>query len=140
MEKFSPLEHRAIEAIRSGKSRSDILAENIIKANCLPKVLTDIYSKTNKVVKYHTARNKFEELTCYLRNNPDAFAATPFEEEQEEVMVKEVVEKIVNDIVIDENEVILKVKKAFDKVSTKLKAKLEVLDEVFTEIAKELEG
>ena len=147
MEKLSRTELKILNFIRSGKRKSDILSEKILSPASFGTTMTSIYSKTDEVVKYHTARNKFEELACYLRNNPDAFGSLSEANMEEccsnEVVIKEAVEKIAENIVIpssNEEEITWKVKKAFNKVSTKLKAKLEVLDEVFTEIAKELEG
>ena len=162
MENLNSTELKVFNLIRSGKSRNEIIAEGFASTVSVQNALSGIYSKTEDVMSYHTARNKFEELSCFVRNNPEAFKDVPFLEDEDksgyklvgasedETPVKN--ENTVENAVepkeaekeetspIAQNLLIYQVEKAVGRISTKLKAKIEVLDEVCTEIKKELEN
>lgn len=142
MNTFNLVERKILRLIRSGKTKSDILAEKITTPAMVQNSLSNIYSKTEDDVKYKTARTKFEELACYLRNNPDAFGNICDTVEDEEEKVVEVVEEEVKSepqgSIGSEVAAVSKVMKAIDRIITKLNTKLEILDEVKVEIVKEL--
>lgn len=64
---------RIFSYIKGGYSRNEILSKNIVKPSMFTVMLSEIFDKTDETVKYHTAKNKYEELSCYCRNNPQAF-------------------------------------------------------------------
>lgn len=146
MENLNSTELKVFNLIRSGKSRNEIIAENFATAASVQVALSGIYSKTEDVMTYHTARNKFEELACFVRNNPEVFKHIPeIEVPDEKENEKEIAWPInrselagFQGPVKSDETITLKVKKVIDKISTKLQAKLEILDEVYTEIEKEL--
>lgn len=156
MDKFNSTELRVFNLIREGKSRNEIIAEKIASPASVQVALSGIYSKTEDVMTYHTARNKFEELSCFVRNNPEAFKDIPYLEDEDKSGYKlvgasedETHDKNENAVEpkeaekeetspIAQNLLIYEVEKAVDKISTKLKAKIEVLDELCAEIKKEL--
>lgn len=147
MEKFNSMELNVFNLIRSGKSRNEILTANITTPANLSVILSGIYKKTDEYVKYHSERNKFEELAGYLRNNPEAFGPIPAgefgkiaaenkkaakskpEPKEEPQPATVPVEKIV--------------KAAFDKVGGRIQnelnissAKAQTVNELYTEIIK----
>lgn len=67
--KFTKLEKDILMAIASGKTKDDILAEKITTLKCLINTLTAIYKKTAELVQYKTERNKFEELSKFIKEN-----------------------------------------------------------------------
>lgn len=67
--KFTKLEKDILIAIASGKTKDDILAEKITTLKCLMNTLTAIYKKTAELVQYKTERNKFEELSKFIKEN-----------------------------------------------------------------------
>ena len=75
--KFTSTELVVFNMILTGCSRDDIVAAKIVAPSSLPSVLSEIYKKTEHIVKYHTAKDKFAELLCYIRNNPDEFKNYP---------------------------------------------------------------
>lgn len=139
MNEFNSTELKILNLIKSGKTRSDILAEKISTSANVLNALYNIYSKTEDDVKYKTARNKFEELACYLRNNPDAFGPLlEVAEVEEEKVVGVVEEETLQGSTSSEDPAASRVMKAIDRIITKLHIKLEILDEVKAEIEKEL--
>ena len=147
MEKFNSIELKIFDLIRAGKSRSQILAKKITTAANMQNALCGIYSKTEDLVKYKTARNKFDELSCYMRNNPGAFdSLLEVEEVEEEKVGAAEVEEVKLEPLkgftgpVDSETATSKVMKVIDRISTKLQAKLEILDEVKAEIEKELDN
>ena len=77
MEKLTNSELKILNLIKSGKTKEDILSEKITTAGNLSFILSHIYQKTDHLVNYHSAKDKYGELVCYLRNNPDAFSIVP---------------------------------------------------------------
>ncbi len=67
--KFTKLEKDILMAIASGKTKDNILAEKITTLKCLMNTLTAIYKKTAELVQYKTERNKFEELSKFIKEN-----------------------------------------------------------------------
>lgn len=67
--KFTKLEKDILMAIASGKTKDDILAEKITTLKCLINTSTAIYKKTAELVQYKTERNKFEELSKFIKEN-----------------------------------------------------------------------
>ena len=145
MEKFNSIELKIFNLILAGKSRSQILAKKITTAAMMQNALCGIYAKTEDIVKFKTARNKFDELACFVRNNPDAFNSFLEVEEAEEVVAAEVEEVKLESLKgstgpADSETATSKVMKVIDRISTKLQTKLEILDEVKIEIEKELDN
>lgn len=75
--KFNATELKMFNLIREGKSRNEVLTSGITTPACANMVLCMIYEKTDDIVKYRSARDKFKELQGYLRNNPTAFTPIP---------------------------------------------------------------
>lgn len=76
--KFNSIELRVFNLIREGKSRDEIAASGITTSSNLNAILAGIYEKTDDLVGYHSARSKYKELQCFIRNNPNML--TPFPE------------------------------------------------------------
>lgn len=138
MEKFTKSELDIVNFIKAGKSKSDILTAKVTTLASLNFLLSNIYKKTDELVKYHSERNKFEELAGYIRNNPEAFSPIPaaFKEvptetkkQQKLQTAKMPVEKVV--------------KAAFDKIGGRVQnelnivnIKIETINELYNEIVK----
>lgn len=76
--KFNSMELKVFNLIREGKSRDELATSGITTASNLNAVLAGIYEKTDDLVGYHSARSKYKELQCFIRNNPNML--TPFPE------------------------------------------------------------
>lgn len=76
--KFNSMELKVFNLIREGKSRDEIATSGITTASNLNAILVGIYEKTDDLVGYHSARSKYKELQCFIRNNPNIL--TPFPE------------------------------------------------------------
>lgn len=76
--KFNSMELKVFNLIREGKSRSEIATCGITTTSNLNAILVNIYDKTEDIVGYCSRRDKFKELQCFLRNNPNVL--TPFPE------------------------------------------------------------
>lgn len=92
---LNPTELRVFNLIKEGKSRNEILMSGISTPTSLSLILSTIYNITDEKVKYHTIRDKFKELQCFLRNNPTVFNLIPANkkgnpvEDKTEYMTKE---------------------------------------------------
>ena len=80
MEKLTRSELRIFELLRKGKTKEEILSSKVTTASNLSYILSQIYRKTEDIVHYHSAKDKYGELLCYLRNHPDEFSIIPFNE------------------------------------------------------------
>ena len=147
---FTNAEKQILELVRNGYSKSHILRELGIKIYSLQNYLSNIFTKTEPYVHYHSSRKKFEELGCFLRNNPTVFTDmiitdTPEEEIRTNLTdVKE--DKSVNADVKaapDERtkEILEKLYIELDKIRSsimndaqKVEAKLEVINAVYNVI------
>ena len=144
--KFSKTELSVFNLIRSGATLDNILKEKIVAQSSLPSVLGKIYKKTENLVKYHTQRDKFKELSCFIRNNPNEFENIP---NNKKVKITDYIEpkhdikkespKIV-DIIPKEIDYKATVTNILDKIDEKIhrsqlliNAKSEILDEVYKE-------
>ncbi|MBR2526519.1 hypothetical protein IKE67_08665 [bacterium] len=81
MEKFTKTELQIVDLIRQQKTKSEI--QSIIKTTAayFNVIMSNIFRKTDEFVGYKTERSKFDELRCYLRNNPTAFSPMPTNED-----------------------------------------------------------
>lgn len=136
MEKFNSMELKVFNLIKAGKSRNDIISERVTTPANLNAILSGIYKKTDEIVKYHTERNKYEELAAYLRNNPEILSPVPPNDNNKKTAATPPQET--------DDSIATKVKAALNRVSYKLhnesiilSAKSQVLDEIYSEIAKE---
>ena len=77
MEKLTRSEMKIFELIKAGKTKEEILNEKITTASNLNFLLTQIYKKTDDIVGYRTAKDKYNELVCFMRNHPHIFSITP---------------------------------------------------------------
>ena len=118
IERFTPQELRIFNLLKAGKTKTDIINEKITTTANLNLLLSGIYKKTEDVVKYHSERNKYEELLEFIRKNAEPFTAAP--ENQKEKMIS--ADKIIS--AID------KLKKKYEAELDLLKMKLDVLDDV----------
>ena len=75
--KFNATELKIFNLIREGKSRNEVLTSGLTTPACAQMTLCMIYEKTDDIVKYHSARDKYRELQGFLRNNPTAFTPIP---------------------------------------------------------------
>ncbi len=85
MEKLTKKEYEILELIRHGKSKSSIIMELKTTPNTINQYFSSIYKKTDFLVCYHSAKNKFEELQGYLRNNPTAFSVVSNESNEKDL-------------------------------------------------------
>lgn len=85
MEKLTKKEYEILELIRHGKSKSSIIMELKTMPNIINQYFSSIYKKTDFLVCYHSAKNKFEELQGYLRNNPTAFSVVSNESNEKDL-------------------------------------------------------
>ncbi len=85
MEKLTKKEYEILELIRHGKSKSSIIMELKTTPNIINQYFSTIYKKTDFLVCYHSAKNKFEELQGYLRNNPTAFSVVSNESNEKDL-------------------------------------------------------
>lgn len=85
MEKLTKKEYEILELIRHGKSKSSIIMELKTTPNIINQYFSSIYKKTDFLVCYHSAKNKFEELQGYLRNNPTAFSVVSNESNEKDL-------------------------------------------------------
>ena len=85
MEKLTKKEYEILELIRHSKSKSSIIMELKTMPNIINQYFSSIYKKTDFLVCYHSAKNKFEELQGYLRNNPTAFSVVSNESNEKDL-------------------------------------------------------
>lgn len=85
MEKLTKKEYEILELIRHGESKNSIIAELKTTPNVANQYFSSIYKKTDFLVCYHSAKNKFEELQGYLRNNPTVFSVVSNESNEKDL-------------------------------------------------------
>jgi len=81
MDKFTKKELEIIDLVRQQKTKSEIQCSLQTTTAYLNLILSNIFRKTDEFVGYKTERSKFDELRCYMRNNPTAFSPIPTNEE-----------------------------------------------------------
>lgn len=129
---LNPTETRVFNLIVEGKSRNEILMSGISTPTSLSLILSTIYNITDEKVKYHTIRDKFKELQCFLRNNPTVFNLIPATKKGNPVENKtEYMTKEKPDI----QAVIKKLSEQYKEALEVNKTKLSVLDDIKKELS-----
>lgn len=131
-EKFTKRELEVFNMIRSGKSKSDIVSSGITTTGYLNTILCGIYEKTDSLVGYHSARNKFEELVAFLRNNPTAFTPIPEPDEGEKLVGEPKENNDVRKFV----EILNRLGESYRSEVQTNKIKLSVLDDINAELGR----
>lgn len=128
MEKFNSTELKVFNLIREGKSRDEIATSGITTLSNLNVILSAIYEKTNYLIGYHSARNKFKELQGYLRNNPNILTPIPDKVEENSDNTGDGIKKT------SVHEIIKRLNAQYKQALEVNKAKLSVLDDIEKEL------
>lgn len=127
IERFTPQELKIFNLLRAGKTKTDIINEKVTTTSNLNFLLSSIYKKTEDMVKYHSEKNKYEELLEFIRKNFPPMPEKSNDENSQESGGNTEEKLISADKIIS---AIDKLKKKYEAELDLLKMKLDVLDDV----------